>query len=378
MKIYKVNRCIFWIALSSMFSISYGFDLARIDSYLHSIENKKKWSGFVLISIGDSIIFQNGYGFEDKENKIPYSSNTSVTISSGSKMFTGILIAKLAQEGKLQFSDYIGKYLPELPYGSKITIHQMLTHTSGLGSYKEIKGFTWAGVRNCTDLMKFIKNDTLRFSPGTKSHYSSNNYFLLGALIEKLRGKSYQDCVIEEIFRPLGMNNSYFDFWIDDKTRAKHHTAFYYDKIGKNLTRSEKMWQIEGKNLVVLSAGGISTCAQDLFQFSVGIQKNIILNSVFTDTMLMNGEKVPSTFWKYGYGWIQFPNGAFGNGNSGVCKFEYFPDKKITLILMQNCGWYINLWNVANKVEKILLGKETIIDRIPILDNIIHPLNKDL
>ena len=153
-------------------------------------------------------------GVANKTTNAPITLDTKFNLGSMNKMFTGIAITQLAQEGKLDFKDPIIKHLPDYPnkdVGAKVTIQQLLTHTSGMGSYVNDK-FRTERTKLTTIAAHFplFVNDPLSFSPGEKFEYSNSGYMVLGAIIERVSGQDYYTYVREHIFRPAGMADSGF------------------------------------------------------------------------------------------------------------------------------------------------------------------------
>ena len=182
----------------------------RLNNYLDSLTAKDSFSGYVLIAEKGEPIFQKGYGYADRKNRLPNTDYSQFCLSSTSKLFTGTAILKLMQEGKINSTDTISTYIHGLAYGNKITIHQLLTHSSGLGDIFEDPNFTWERIKNCTDVVKYISNQKLRFVPGDSVHYSTSGMILLGAVIEKVSGLIYQEYLTTTFFIPLGMNHTTF------------------------------------------------------------------------------------------------------------------------------------------------------------------------
>jgi CubicO group peptidase (beta-lactamase class C family) len=337
----------------------------RINSYLTRIEDREKWSGYLLIAQNDSIIYGQGFGYADYENKIPFTASTSVCVGSTSKIFTGVMIAKLVQDGKLKFTDTIEQYFPSLPYGSKITVHHLLTHSSGLGCIDlEIPNFSYKNINSCTDLLGFLQNDTLKFIPGSDVAYSNSGMFLLGALIEIITKSNFKECIKEHIIEPLNMKNTLFinGYKVENNTRKKHEIAYYYKRSKKNFSR----WKPTSKHIEFkpLSSGGMLSSAQDLFKFVSSLRNNKIINKDMVNIFFNTRVRIPT--WKdhfFGYIGVHFANGAIGHGNSGVCKMQYFKKYKTTMILIQNCGDFINAFKLADRIEKIIFNNETIVEK---------------
>lgn len=149
-------------------------------------------------------------------------------------MFTAVAIAQLAEGGKLSFSDTVGKLLPDYPnrvVAEKVTVHHLLTHTSGMGSYFNDKFFAnLNNMKTVADYLPLFASDPLAFEPGTKWQYSNAGFTVLGLIIEKLSGQSYYDYVKQHIFKPAGMVNT--DSYERDKDVP--NLAIGYTKMGDN------------------------------------------------------------------------------------------------------------------------------------------------
>ncbi len=171
----------------------------------------------ILIAKGDKIIFEKYYGYEDLNKKIPITDKTLFNMASGGKMFTALCIAKLVEENKLKYDDKITKYLNGFGDQTKadmITIHNLLSHTSGITEYWTDKiDKAVHSATSINDHLTLVYKAGFDFDAGTKFQYCNSNFILLGAIIEKVTGKSYYDFVRENIFNPAGMTSSgYFDY----------------------------------------------------------------------------------------------------------------------------------------------------------------------
>jgi CubicO group peptidase (beta-lactamase class C family) len=170
-------------------------------------------SGVVLIAKGDEVLLEEAYGYADREAKRPNTIDTTFHIASVGKMFTAVSIAQLVNAGKLSYSDTVASVLPEYPnreVASKITIHQLLTHSAGLGTFFGSPGFVPGKTYlNSSEEIAVYQDEKLFFEPGWRWRYSNASFSLLGAIIEKLSGKSYIDYIRENIFDPLGMRKTY-------------------------------------------------------------------------------------------------------------------------------------------------------------------------
>src|SRR4030095_10641297 len=150
--------------------------------------------------------FTNAYGLADKKQNIPNRIDTTFNLGSCNKMFTALAIAQLAEKGKLSFDDVVAKHLPDYAnkdIAAKVTLHHLLTHTSGLGFYP----FTH-GSKTPEGILKFFVDKPLAFEPGARMQYSNAGFVVLGLIIERVSGKNYYDYIRENIYQPAGMSGT--------------------------------------------------------------------------------------------------------------------------------------------------------------------------
>jgi D-alanyl-D-alanine carboxypeptidase len=170
------------------------------------------FSGVVLIAKDDKILLHAAHGLAERSFNVPNNLNTKFNIASVGKMFTATAIAQLVKQGKIAYDDKLIKHLPDFPNkaaAEKITIHQLLTHTAGMGTLFESPGYErLRRYRSSWDEVSAFADETLFFEPGAKWRYSNAGYVTLGAVIERVSGMNYIDYVRENIFKPLGMNDT--------------------------------------------------------------------------------------------------------------------------------------------------------------------------
>jgi CubicO group peptidase (beta-lactamase class C family) len=174
-------------------------------------ERADEFSGAVLVANDGDPIVQEAYGLADRETVQPNDIDTRFNLGSVSKMFTGVAIAQLVEQGKLAFGDTIGEYLTGFPddVADTVTIDQLLTHTSGMGDFLRGGNPEQAkAAETATDLLPLITNEPLLFEPGTQGSYSNSGYAVLGAIIEAVSGESYYDYVRDRIFEPAEMTRT--------------------------------------------------------------------------------------------------------------------------------------------------------------------------
>ncbi len=262
-----------------------------IEDYLQVYVKLDRFSGSILVAKDDKIIINKGYGFANYELQAENTPQTKFRIGSVTKQFTAMAIIQLEEKGLLNTDDHINKYLPDYPNGDKITIHHLLTHTSGIPSFTSFPDFKKESVLPTTPLQiidKF-KNKELLFPPGTKYKYSDSEYILLGYIIEKVAGKTYQEYLNENIFKPLNMSNTNYD---NPKLILKNRASgyVYEDGILYNAGYNDMS--------VPFAAGALYSTTEDLYKWDRALYQNTLvkkssLSKIFTPYM-----------GNYGYGWF--------------------------------------------------------------------------
>lgn len=182
----------------------------KFDNYIQAYVRNGDFSGSVLVARHGRIVFRKSYGMANHEWSIPNAENTKFHIASVTKTFTAAAIVILEQQGKLKFSDPLSKYVPEYLNGDRITIEQMLTHSSGLPDFYSLPEYSAKKYQRVTlpDLIAWLKTKPLDFLPGSKNGYSNTGYAFLAYIIEQVSGESYEQFISEEILKPLGMKET--------------------------------------------------------------------------------------------------------------------------------------------------------------------------
>lgn len=196
----------------------------KVDAYMKPILNVNGFTGFVMIVSHERVLFSKGYGMANYELGVPNTAQTKFHLASVSKTFTAAAIMLLEERGLLKVTDPLTKFIPDYPQGDKITIHHLLTNTSGIPNINNFPEYNdWSKFpHNPTDLIERFKNRPLDFQPGTRGYTESNsNYNLLAFIIEKLSGKSYGEFLRENIFGPLRMNDTDHDGVVERLVRNR-------------------------------------------------------------------------------------------------------------------------------------------------------------
>ncbi|MGJ8760434.1 MAG: serine hydrolase domain-containing protein [Polaribacter sp.] len=291
-------------------------------------------------------------GFLNKGNQEKPSKNIQFRIASVSKPMTAIAILQLYEKGKINLDLPIQNYLPEFPKKKKgeITIRQLLNHTSGIPHYKSDLGiFNFTHYDNCEKALEKFENRELVFKPDTEFLYSSFGYTLLGAILEKVSGKSYQTYMHENIWKPANMTN----------TNLEQTKTNVYIKLGNHFYRSPK-----NDLSYTYSGGGIQSTAEDLLKFGKGVLNYKFLNPSTTKLMiqLTNNSKE----MEYTFGWDNWKSPKFGkviehNGTQvGASSYFriYFDKKVVVATLANNLNSSEEVRNLSIKLSYLLLEME--------------------
>lgn len=184
--------------------------VSHIEDYLKRLAGTDLFSGVVLVIQNGRPVLERTYGFADQGRRTAFRLDTPFDIASTAKLFTAVAIGQLAERGALRLTDTIGKYVPGLPaaLGRRITIAQLLEHSSGLGELGPGLDSAMRSVVRVADMVALLQDTTLAFPPGSSALYSNRGYVILGAVVERAGGRLYADYLREEIFVPAGMRRT--------------------------------------------------------------------------------------------------------------------------------------------------------------------------
>jgi len=334
-----------------------------VDNYIQS-NLKENTPGFaVLIAQNGEVLFKKGYGFADVENKIKVDTKTKFRIGSITKQFIATGILKLQEEGKLTVQDKLSKYIPEFPRGDEVSIHHLLTHTSGIVSFTGRPGFidSVANKVEAQTLMDSIMTWDFTFNPGDEMMYNNSGYFILGQIIEIVSGKWYGDYLKDEIFTPLKMNNT--GVYINE-TPPEHEAKGYTLENDKYVLALN--WNMSWAG----GAGALYSTAEDLFLWNEAVFNGNVLSdeslkAAHTPVKLNNGEVAKNML--YGYGWgigelrekkeIMHSGGLHGF----ISNLSRITDENLTVVTLTNTSPTmegLNPQEVSNTFSEYALWKK--------------------
>ncbi len=243
---------------------------SELDDYLARLAARDAFSGAVLVARGDEVLFEKAYGEAHRGFRVPNRTDTLFCLASMGKMFTAVAVAQLVEQGQLGLDDPIAAHLPAdwLPEdpGRKITVRQLLAHTSGLGDFLNHPRFVEGSktrFRSIADYRPLVAGSTPAFEPGTRWQYSNAGYLLLGALIEAVSGQSYPDHLRAKVWGPAGMaRTGCYDADVDVPNLALGYSA--EKAAGRTVYRTN----IFEHSIRGTSAGGCYSTVGDLHRFA--------------------------------------------------------------------------------------------------------------
>lgn len=317
---------------------------AELTEYVDRLAAQDRFSGQVLVMRDGKVLFRAARGMACRAYQVPVGPATRFNLASMNKMFTGVAVAQLAQRGLLSFDDTLEKHLPDYPQevASKVTIHHLLTHTAGLGSYWNEK---WEKakfrVRDVADYLALFQEEPLRFEPGQGWFYSNAGYILLGAVIEKVTGQSYFEYVREHIYRPAEMNDT--DCYALDEDPPNLAVGYsHFDS--KGAVHPDRWFNNTLKHVAKGGpAGGGYATGADMLRFAEALMGGELLDQAHTELVLTGKVKTElgPTEW-YGYGFVESRLAAgrilgHSGGFSGINTYlDIYPDHGAVAVVLAN------------------------------------------
>ncbi|KMQ65642.1 beta-lactamase [Chryseobacterium angstadtii] len=326
----------------------------KMDSLIKTEFNDPAGPGGVfMVSHKGKNMYRKAFGKANLELDAAMTPENVFQIGSMTKQFTAVAILMLEQQGKLNVNDPISKYIKDYPSGDKITIHQLLTHTSGIKDFTKMKTISTIAQKEMKPemMVDFFKNEPVDFSPGDKFEYNNSGYVVLGYIIELASGQTYEDFIKKNIFEKAGMSHSYY---ATDRQIIPKRAYGYHQKEHGFVNKTVISFSVP------FSSGSLMSTADDMLKWQKALNQNTLLNpaetqKAFRKYPLNNGEE-----FNYGYGWhLKDINGIpdrehggsiFGFKSMGV----YIPSEDIYVIGLSNCDCH-SPTEIVRKLAKITL-----------------------
>jgi len=347
---------IFIVALLLFQSLSFADDKAqKIDDLVSQYNKNGDFMGSVLVSENGKVIYKKAFGLANIEWETPNTIDTKFRLASITKQFTSMLVLQMVEKGKMKLDAKITDYIPEYPkpHGDIITIHHLLSHTSGMPHYAGIPGFFPKLSRQPyapVEYMKLFWDLELLSETGSQFSYSSFGYYLLGVILERVSGETYARLLHDRIFEPLGMNNSTVD---DDKTIVKNRASGYR----RTLTEFENTSFRDMST--AYATGGILSTVEDLNLWDQALYTDKLLSKEYRDLLFK------PNLGNYGYGWIirNVPVGeekettliSHSGGISGFNSLIYrYVEDNHMIVMFKNIRNTVGLGQIMQKIGSIL------------------------
>lgn len=330
----------------------------KIDSLIQAYYKVNKFNGNILVLRSGQTIFKGAYGYRNIEQHIKNSGEEIFPIASLTKSFTALMIMKLVEDRRLTLTTRVTTFFPALHPNQPITISNLLNHTSGIREVLADAGLRekiFAGMKvSHAELLSYFSGQPLDFEPGTAFAYSNSGYDILGMIIEKITGKTYELAINENIFKPFKMINSGYDY---TKLQSKYKTIGY-SYISATRHTTAPVWDTSWE----YASGGLYSSLSDLAKFDQALRTNQLIRKELL------AKTYAPTQWSYGYGW--FIHTLFGkkvayhSGNleGATSYFGRIPEDDICIIILLNETNTI-IESLANKVIAILYDQPYVLPK---------------
>ena len=309
----------------------------KVDSLLQNKFQSDEPGAVFMVAKAGKPVYRKAFGKANIELNVDMNTEAVFQIGSMTKQFTAVAIMMLMEEEKLNVNEEITKYIPDYPtHGEKITIHHLLTHTSGIKDFTRMKSIMNIAKKDLSpkELVDFFKNEPMDFTPGEKFLYNNSGYVLLGYIIESVSGMTYEDFIEKNIFQKICMKDSRY---ASDREVIKNRAYGYQQSDEKIINKRNISFN------VIYSSGALMSTADDLLKWQNALNKNLLVSEktkeqIFTNYTLNNGEKI-----NYGYGWHLkeingFPSREHGGSIFGFKSMGvYIPEKDIYVVGLTNC-----------------------------------------
>lgn len=344
----------------------------RLDTYMRAKTEFDNFNGAVLVAVNDSIVLHEGYGIADREWDMPNTSDTKFRIGSNTKQFTAACILQLVEQGKLSLDDTLGKYFSGFEYGDTVTVHMLLTHSSGLQDYFSFPEFDLRPVVISNDSMvHLLRGKLYNFLPGCDIGYSNSGYYLLGLIVEKVSGQSLEEYMDQHLLQVAGMGNTGVDRYDTIlMKRAKGYAGASTSPM--NAFDHNYTWGL------MFAVGSMYSTVGDLYKWERALEGNTILSAASKEKMFfahgpviahakskvdpantMN-ERLDPIWYHLGYGTFvdtfmthsrHFTRGYVAGFKSTI---HHFANERTTVVVLQNNEE--NPDRIAEPLSAILFG----------------------
>lgn len=303
---------------------------ARLDRQVQAWVDARQFNGSVLVARDGKVLLRKGYGLANAEWNVPVQPDTRFRLGSVTKQFTAMAVLMLEQEGKLKVDEQVCRFVDDCPERWKpITIHHLLTHTSGIPNFTSFPDYvkTMALPSPPGETLKRFRDRNLDFDPGTRYSYSNSGYVLLGLIVEKASGMSYEQYLQKKVLDPLGMKDTGYDH----NATVMPRRASGYETAGRGWSHASYI-----DMTIPHAAGALYSTVDDLYQWDQALYTEKLLPEAARERMFtpFKGD--------YAYGWsVKARDGvtviSHGGGINGFATYiARIPERKTVAIALCN------------------------------------------
>ncbi|MDF2723727.1 MAG: hypothetical protein K0Q59_3402 [Paenibacillus sp.] len=269
----------------------------KLHNYLNAQTEQGRFSGSVLVARQGDIILKQGYGWANVELGVPNTPLTKFRIASIGKPFTAMAVLQLHEQGLLHVQDPLIRYVPEYPNADRITIHQLLTHTSGIPNFSTLPDWEEFKMKRSTPgrMIQRFRSMPLDFAPGQGFKYSNSAYVLLAYLVEQVSQQTFGDFIRQRILAPLQMNDTGED---NPRTIITNRASGYELEQGE-LVNSQFIDMSIG-----IGSGGLYSTVEDLYRFDRGLYTEKLVSQSTLELIHTGYVRSAAHNAEYGYGWF--------------------------------------------------------------------------
>jgi CubicO group peptidase (beta-lactamase class C family) len=329
----------------------------RVDSLVQPYIDSSKAAGIdIAVYKNNEPLLHKAYGMADLEFDVKLPVDASFEIGSVTKQFTAAAICQLAEKGKLSLDDDITKFIKFDTHGKKVTIRNLLSHTSGIKGYTELPVFEKLSMfaYNRDTLLRIVEKEPFDFNPGDALIYSNSGFFMLGLIIEKVSGSAYEDYVKKNLFEKAGMKNSYYG----SEIRVIKNKAHGYDTGEKGLVHAgylDHTWPY--------AAGSLCSTTGDLVKWNDALHHGKILGESMYKEYITPAVLNDGTITHYAKGiTLSEQNGkrliSHGGGINGyLSQNNYYPDENTSIVVLINTTGPVSPYEISSQIAGFLFGK---------------------
>lgn len=328
----------------------------KLDSLLQRIHKRNDFNGSLLVAKNGKILYENQIGYADFKTKQTLNEASLFQLASVSKQFTAAAIMLLYERDQLQLTETVTNFFPNFPYEG-VTIQNLLNHTAGLPKYFWVAEHKWHQEKPPTnsEMMDLLADSKVQrhFKPGYNFDYSNTGYLVLASIVEKISGSSFGDFVEENIFEPLGMQNSFVYSYENDSIKSNQLEGYRLYKGWRHLKINNTI------NDAVVGDKNIYATTEDLLKWIIGLNNGKLISKESLEMMYAKGETVSGRKIPYGFGFRIMDEKDentiyhYGKWNGFSTGLTQYPDDNLIIIVLEHTS-YSGINALNKNVKKIV------------------------